>query len=421
MRRIIAEDPEWNLATVPQLDELCLKHIIGNFDSNPLLQQLLPRHKTKVLSNLAVNIPLLVTANLITDENYWQRCCKTRWMICDVSLYKNSWKRMFFEKNLEEIIEKFVPGSDQFKLIETLQLSKDYIRCLDIKQLLPPIKEPAIFGDDDFSDSESDIGDIPSCDHFDFNLAIEMLPKLEELHLTYGVKDCGMNFEWNLFEFTSKDCSLLAKAIKNCSNLRVFHLHKSKVNDEKARILISHLLDHPTVEILNLSYNKLSDSSARAFGKLLNGHSILTELDLSDNQISFPGGAAIGHALGKNTTLKKLNLRLNRLQDEGCQSLCRALLKNTTLTHLNVGSNNIGVASAPLIGQVLVYNKVLTSFNLSCNKLDENGGKTIQEGMEDNTTITDVDLRLTEIGQECEYCVNQLLKNNREAIRKSQM
>ena len=25
------------------------------------------------------------------------------------------------------------------------------------------------------------------------------------------VRDCGMNFEWNLFEFTSRDCLLLAK------------------------------------------------------------------------------------------------------------------------------------------------------------------------------------------------------------------
>lgn len=33
MRRIIAEDPEWSLATVPLLVELTLKHIINNFES----------------------------------------------------------------------------------------------------------------------------------------------------------------------------------------------------------------------------------------------------------------------------------------------------------------------------------------------------------------------------------------------------
>lgn len=33
MRRIIAEDPEWSLATVPLLWELCINHIVDNFES----------------------------------------------------------------------------------------------------------------------------------------------------------------------------------------------------------------------------------------------------------------------------------------------------------------------------------------------------------------------------------------------------
>lgn len=33
MRRIIAEDPEWSLATVPLLVELTLRHVVSNFES----------------------------------------------------------------------------------------------------------------------------------------------------------------------------------------------------------------------------------------------------------------------------------------------------------------------------------------------------------------------------------------------------
>ena len=33
MRRIIAEDPEWSLATVPLLNELVVKHVVANFES----------------------------------------------------------------------------------------------------------------------------------------------------------------------------------------------------------------------------------------------------------------------------------------------------------------------------------------------------------------------------------------------------
>ena len=32
MRRIIAEDPDWSLATVPLLVDLCIKHIVENFE-----------------------------------------------------------------------------------------------------------------------------------------------------------------------------------------------------------------------------------------------------------------------------------------------------------------------------------------------------------------------------------------------------
>ena len=33
MRRIIAEDSEWNLATVPLLVDICINHVVQNFES----------------------------------------------------------------------------------------------------------------------------------------------------------------------------------------------------------------------------------------------------------------------------------------------------------------------------------------------------------------------------------------------------
>ena len=250
MRRIIAEDPEWNLATVPHLAEICLKFIVHNFAEKPILHELLPRDKAKVLDNLAVSIPLSTTANLICDEGYWEKCCKGRWSVCDISEYGNSWKRMFFEKNLQEQIENFVPETTDINtILDMVKLSEKYVRCLKISQLLPPIRLPQVLTDEDLSDSESDTDESPLIDHFDFNAAVPLLPQLEELHLVYGVKNCGMNFEWNLFEFTIKDCILLAKAVKSWTNLKSFHLLRSKVDDNKARTLISHMLDHPSLQV----------------------------------------------------------------------------------------------------------------------------------------------------------------------------
>ena len=42
----------------------------------------------------------------------------------------------------------------------------------------------------------------------------------------------------------------------------------------------------------------------------------------------------------------------------------------------------------------------------------QSGGKFLQEGMEDNATLTTFDLRLSEIGQESEYVINKIVKEN---------
>ena len=47
----------------------------------------------------------------------------------------------------------------------------------------------------------------------------------------------------------------------------------------------------------------------------------------------------------------------------------------------------------------------------------QDGGKQLQEGMEENSSITHMDLRLTDCGQESEYCINQILTTNREKQR----
>lgn len=67
--------------------------------------------------------------------------------------------------------------------------------------------------------------------------------------------------------------------------------------------------------------------------------------------------------------------------------------------------------------QMLMVNTHLVRFNITCNKLGEAGGKLVQEGMEDNHSLLDFDLRLTGISQESEYCINQMIKNNKNKAK----
>lgn len=188
-----------------------------------IFEELTPSQKDFVQERLSTSLQLHVTANLISDGVYWKRCCEQRWDLCDVSHYDHSWKRMFFERHMENIIELFIPDvTDPETVLEIVPFCKNDVKRLDISQLLPPIKE--------LQKEEEEYGlelasenyyDGPSMDHFDFNILLHKLTNLEELHLVYQVKQCGMNFEWTMFEMTDRDCESLAKALASCKTLKV--------------------------------------------------------------------------------------------------------------------------------------------------------------------------------------------------------
>lgn len=140
------------------------------------------------------------------------------------------------------------------------------------------------------------------------------------------------------------------------------------MDDEKARILIRSLLDHPALEELDLSHNLIGDRGVRAAAKLLS-HSRLRVLNLANNQVRAPGAQSLAHALAHNTNLLSLNLRLNCIEDEGGQALAHALQTNKCLTTLHLGGNELSEPTATLLSQVLSINTTLTSINLSCNHI----------------------------------------------------
>ncbi|KAH8855942.1 Dynein regulatory complex subunit 5 [Schistosoma japonicum] len=264
MRRIIAEDSNYNLTIIPTLVDLCIKHCIENFEFNP----------TPII--LPTNLSLKVTSHLINDELYWKRCCHAKWSITDVSYYDDSWKRAYFERYLQEIIETFIPGTTSIqRLDECVNYAAPYIQCLHIQQLLPPLKqmnkEKNTIDNDSISDSESDQLTVPNdMHHLDLTLILSKLTHLHELTLMYQVKQCGMNFDWSLFQFTMNDCLNLSKALQ---------LYQQQL---KA------LVQNSTLKELNLSVNDLHENTASYFGhagskKLQDGmdqNSCLIHLDL---------------------------------------------------------------------------------------------------------------------------------------------
>uniref|UniRef100_A0A8C3PIW1 Uncharacterized protein n=1 Tax=Calidris pygmaea TaxID=425635 RepID=A0A8C3PIW1_9CHAR len=129
---------------------------------------------------------------------------------------------MFFERHLENILKCFIPNTtDPNQVLDLIPICKDYVQKLEVDQFLPPLKVDQKEEEEDLADAESDFeASEVSVHHYNLGALITALPHLEELHLTYGVKDCGMNFEWNLFNFSYQDCCNLAAAVKMCRNLK---------------------------------------------------------------------------------------------------------------------------------------------------------------------------------------------------------
>ncbi|XP_054136207.1 dynein regulatory complex subunit 5 [Melozone crissalis] len=417
-RRCITEDLSWSLVTVPPLTELCLQHIAHNFENNPILNDLLPEHQKKVVERLSTSLPLSVTANRVSHEEYWKRCCMERWQVCDVSNYGDSWKRMFFERHLENILKFFIPNhTDPDQVLDLIPLCQDYVRKLEINQFLPPLLVDPKEEGHDLSDAEdeAEMGEVYK-HHYNLKELLTSLPHLEELHLIYDVKSCGMNFEWNLFNFTDLDCSNLASAVRMCRNLKVFKLTRSKVDDEKIKLLARSLQYHPRLLELDLSHNLIRDHGAQAIGKLIS-HSKLETLNLCNNQICHLGAQALAQGLAESSTLTSLNLRLNFVEDKGGEAIGRALLTNTSLKRLHLGSNNLSEPTAAVFSQVLAQNTSLTSINFSCNHLGLDGGKQLLAGLANNKTLTELDLRHAEVEQETDFRIHKIVWANREAVR----
>lgn len=412
-RRIIAEDPKWTLSTVPLLSDIMLKEVVKNFKKYPILDEL-PNDKQKklVLEALPVTLPLKVTANLINDENYWKRVSRSRWPLIMVERDGQTWKELFFENHFKNIVEFYLPKEDEedhrgkvnverpkttADIIELARLTNDYIYELDIDQLLPSAT----------NDQNND--------HLNFEKVLPHLKNLESLKLSYQVKNCGMNFEWRLFEFTENDCHTLSKGILSISNkLSSITLTRSSLKDPLVRTFSAYMLNHKNLKHLDLSRNEISDKGARGIAKLMFSLDSLRVVKLGDNRINNEGVKAIGAALSKSSCqVQHLELQLNAFSDEAGSFLISALKNNDKLKTLNLASNQVNELSVEQLCLVLTNNTTLNSLDLSGNEFGVQVGRVLQEGLENNKSITEINIKLTGTGAENEYTIQNIVANNK--------
>ncbi|RKP17941.1 RNI-like protein [Rozella allomycis CSF55] len=380
-RKIVAEDKEWNLFPIKKLSELCITSIVKHFANCPVLNGLPRKFRKIVLNNVNVeSVPLEMAALMIPDEEYWKRVSISKWSICDVSKHGGSWKRLFFENYIKELIENFIPGKSVHEEIsKTLGICQDWVISLNVEQL--QIRKG------DFSELKSD--------HLELDLVLKSLPKLESLHITYGIKNCGMDFAWNLYGCSITDCKYIANSLKNCFKLNELSVRQSLIEDAHLRMIVSGLLENNTIKRIDFSHNKIANEGIRALAHYLSKNNCqVSYLNLSNNLIGPLGAKYLAESLIKNERLEHLNIGMNGIRNEGFNEVMDSLNENSNLRELIVTGNGLDSEGCmDATSRFLRTNCALVKLDISANNFDSEFGKAIIESLKRNKTLRKIDLR----------------------------
>lgn len=363
------------------LVNLSVQTIVRNFEKFPVTEGLAPRFMRRITDALPVDVDPKVTAVHVFDENYWKRCCISRfgWEQCFLIEHGLTWKQLFFEKLLQEVLESFPADGDKDDLFALLEACQDYIFTLTIRELRS---------------------------HLDMSEVCSRLPNLTKLDLTYGVKKCGMDYVRMMFGMKISDANSLASCLALGGGggpasqmgggiLTSVVLTCNLIDDDLLRMLMTGLIKNDSITHLDVSHNKITNHGVRLLAKLLGGQSVLTALNLADNQIHAEGGRYLGRGLRSNDTLVDLNLRLNRLTDDGGRMLLEGLRTNQSLMRLNLAGNSLGNETVGALASVLQEPECpLSTLDLSCNDLDTQDVITLESVLSENRVMTSIDLRM---------------------------
>jgi hypothetical protein len=371
-----------------KLSLLCLRVMAKHFAARPILHALPERQVPVLTALLDLDLDIEIAAATVYDENFWRRkALGERWKSFEIAEHGLTWKQLYFERKLEQLLEEFRPDgagaareasdveSKHAALLEELEAESGPgvapAAARGAAKLAAPATEAAILahlraGKDYVF--QLNVKQLPS--HIDLLVLFQHLPNLARLELSYGVRGIGMRYERSLFGIKMSDSASLARSIQQTSVLTTLALPSNLIDDDLLRMLMSGLVSNCTITALDLSHNKITNHGARLLAKLLGPKSVLASLNLSDNALHAEAGRYLGRALRRNNSLLELNLRLNRLTDDGGAMLLEGLQGNASLTLLNLSCNSLGPHSGDALAALFDQGgSAISALDLSCNEL----------------------------------------------------
>jgi hypothetical protein len=200
-RRIIAEDPEWNLAPVSKLKDICISVIVKNFESNILIDEANPnlkgmpeKYRNTIIDSISTDLNLKIAAWIISDSSYWKRRTNAKYKLASVVDHGNSWKRCFFELHIRELIENFVPTTDYYAMEEKLNalmaefaIAAPFVESLTLRQLKPLniVSQPED-EENALTNTKTEGNKQSPLNHLSLSLIMSRLKNITDLNIYFG-------------------------------------------------------------------------------------------------------------------------------------------------------------------------------------------------------------------------------------------
>jgi len=372
---------------IPRLDVICAEELANKFHELHLLDEKdkVPKaYEAAICSqiNLAqADIP--ECAKKIDSEIFWERLAREKWSELDLSHHGFSWKRLFLERYLSELMEKYYPGPDDGNwqlLLETVLAVRPHVHSLQVREML--------------------------C-HYDLAQICGHLSNLCVLDVTYGNRSMGIDFVSDKVGISEDDATVLGRIIANSKILSRLSVQQSGITDEMLSIFMPSFDRNKTLTYLDLSHNRINDFGAKQLSHWISHTPILTHLFLKHNFIGEEGAAEIVKALAKNTSLLRIDFSLNRFGDQQGAQILKAIQNHETIEELSMSSNNLGPLSALALVDLIKENSTIQKIDLSCNNLhfkvsnskvkdpSPSLGRALKNALAANGSLCHVDLRQT--------------------------
>ena len=191
--------------------------------------------------------------------------------------------------------------------------------------------------------------------------------------------------------------SVLAGALKICTNLQQLDISYNSIKSEGAIVLADALKFCTNLQQLNISYNGIESEGAIVLADALKFCTNLRELDISCNQIDISGAIALAEGLKFCVDLCSLGIGDNCFGDRGAKTLAGALKLHTNLQKLNICK--IGAVGADAFFELLKSCPELRELQLSSNKICDVGVRGLSDLLKFCVNMCVLKISSNEIGQ----------------------